>query len=192
MPATPATEVQPGDHRNVLDRKVLQKTPVLAMAQAQTCHGSRKCTMCYRSHSTQPIFANNLQLYRANQVLACPPPLRNIFPVSRGESFETHSRPLTLKQRTATWKPLLHWSVHRQRLVGSSECWEAGWALQGLPAAHGQRIHEPLAKGADQRVDAAPSRAVPRDNHLQAKSAKLGDRLGDDALIRIDEVQPAD
>ena len=44
MPATPATEVQPEDHRNALDRKVLQKTPVLAMAQAQTCHRSRKCT----------------------------------------------------------------------------------------------------------------------------------------------------
>jgi hypothetical protein len=28
------------DHRNALSRKVLQKTPVLAMAQAQTCHGS--------------------------------------------------------------------------------------------------------------------------------------------------------
>jgi nitrogen regulatory protein P-II 1 len=36
--------VQPEDHRNALDRKVLQKTPVLAMAQAQTCHRSRKCT----------------------------------------------------------------------------------------------------------------------------------------------------
>ena len=32
MPATPATEVQPEDHRNALDRKVLQKTPVLAGA----------------------------------------------------------------------------------------------------------------------------------------------------------------
>src|SRR5271166_38469 len=44
MPATLATEVQPEDHRNTLDRKVLQKTPVLAMAQAQTCRRSRKCT----------------------------------------------------------------------------------------------------------------------------------------------------
>jgi len=44
MPATPATEMQPEDHRNALDTKVLQKTPVLAMAQAQTCHRSRKCT----------------------------------------------------------------------------------------------------------------------------------------------------
>ena len=44
MPATPATEVQPEDHRNALHRKVLQKTPVLAMAQAQTCRRSRKCT----------------------------------------------------------------------------------------------------------------------------------------------------
>src|SRR5271166_3766947 len=44
MPATPATEVQPEDHRNALDRKVLQKTPVLAMAQVQTCHRSRQCT----------------------------------------------------------------------------------------------------------------------------------------------------
>jgi hypothetical protein len=43
MPATPATEVQPEDHRNALDTKVLRKTPVLAMAQAQTCHRSRKC-----------------------------------------------------------------------------------------------------------------------------------------------------
>src|ERR1700738_981342 len=34
MPATPATEAQPEDHRNALDRKVLQKTPVLAMAQS--------------------------------------------------------------------------------------------------------------------------------------------------------------
>src|SRR6202140_2476182 len=42
--ATPATEVQPEDHRNALDRKVLQKTPVLAMAQAQTCSRSRNCT----------------------------------------------------------------------------------------------------------------------------------------------------
>jgi hypothetical protein len=32
MPATPATEAQHDDHRNALDRKVLQKTPVLAMA----------------------------------------------------------------------------------------------------------------------------------------------------------------
>jgi hypothetical protein len=44
MPATPGTEVQSEDHRNALDRKVLQKTPVLAMAQAQTRHRSRKCT----------------------------------------------------------------------------------------------------------------------------------------------------
>src|SRR5271165_1193125 len=44
MPATPATGVQPEDHRNALDRKVLQKTPVLAMAQSQTCHRYRKCT----------------------------------------------------------------------------------------------------------------------------------------------------
>jgi len=41
MRATPATSE---DHRNALDRKVLQKTPVLAMAQAQTCQRSRKCT----------------------------------------------------------------------------------------------------------------------------------------------------
>ena len=44
MPATPATEVQPQDHRNALDSNVLQKTPALAMAEAQTCHRSRKCT----------------------------------------------------------------------------------------------------------------------------------------------------
>jgi DNA-binding transcriptional LysR family regulator len=44
MPATPATEVQPEDHRNALDRKVSQKRPVLAMAQAQTCRRSHKCT----------------------------------------------------------------------------------------------------------------------------------------------------
>jgi hypothetical protein len=31
MPATPAPEVQPEDHRNALDRNALQKTPVLAM-----------------------------------------------------------------------------------------------------------------------------------------------------------------
>jgi hypothetical protein len=36
--------VQSEDHRNALDRKVLQKTPMLAMAQAQTCRRSRKCT----------------------------------------------------------------------------------------------------------------------------------------------------
>jgi hypothetical protein len=35
MPATPATEAQHEDHRNALDGKVLQRTPVLAMAQAQ-------------------------------------------------------------------------------------------------------------------------------------------------------------
>jgi hypothetical protein len=35
MPATPATEAQHDDHRNALDGKVLQRTPVLAMAQAQ-------------------------------------------------------------------------------------------------------------------------------------------------------------
>ncbi len=34
MPATPATDVQPEDHRNALDKKVLQKMPVLAMALA--------------------------------------------------------------------------------------------------------------------------------------------------------------
>src|SRR5271166_2909852 len=44
LPPTPATGVQPEDHRNALDRKVLQKTPVLAMAQSQTCHRYRKCT----------------------------------------------------------------------------------------------------------------------------------------------------
>ena len=44
LPAMPATEVQPEDHRNALDGKILQKTPVPAMAQAQTCHRSRKCT----------------------------------------------------------------------------------------------------------------------------------------------------
>jgi hypothetical protein len=44
MPATPATGVQQKDHRNALDGKVLQKTPVLAMAQAQTCHRFRNCT----------------------------------------------------------------------------------------------------------------------------------------------------
>ena len=44
MPATSATEVQPQDHRNALDSNVLQKTPALAMAEAQTCHRSRKCT----------------------------------------------------------------------------------------------------------------------------------------------------
>jgi hypothetical protein len=50
MPATPATEVQPEDHRNALDRNVLQKTPALAMAEAQTCHRSRKCTkVCVRT-----------------------------------------------------------------------------------------------------------------------------------------------
>ena len=41
MPTIPATEVQPEDHRNALDRKVLHKTPVLAMARARTCHRSR-------------------------------------------------------------------------------------------------------------------------------------------------------
>src|ERR1700722_1277780 len=42
MPATPATEVEPEDHRNALDRKVLQKTPVLAMAQRKTNRRPRK------------------------------------------------------------------------------------------------------------------------------------------------------
>jgi hypothetical protein len=44
LPPTPATKVQLEDHRNALDRKLLQKTPVLAMAQSQTCHRYRKCT----------------------------------------------------------------------------------------------------------------------------------------------------
>jgi outer membrane protein TolC len=35
MPPTSATETQHGDHPNALDGKVLQRTPVLAMAQAQ-------------------------------------------------------------------------------------------------------------------------------------------------------------
>ena len=70
-------------------------------------------------------------------------------------------------------EPLLHWRVHRQRPVGCSECWAAGWALQGLPAAHGQRIHDPLAKGADQRVDGAPFRAVSRDDHSQARRCEV-------------------
>ena len=30
-----------------------------------------------------------------------------------------------------------------------------------------------------------------RDDHLQAEGAQLGDRLGDDVFIRIDQVQPA-
>src|SRR5260370_6849350 len=58
MPATPATEVQPEDHRNALDRKVLQKTPVLAMAQAQTCRRSHKCTKV----ASEPSFPALLQL----------------------------------------------------------------------------------------------------------------------------------
>jgi len=41
--ATPATEVQHEDHRNALDGKVLQKTPVLAMAQAQTLLVAARC-----------------------------------------------------------------------------------------------------------------------------------------------------
>jgi hypothetical protein len=39
-PPTSATETQHDDHRNAWDGKVLQKTPVLAMAEAR----SRKCT----------------------------------------------------------------------------------------------------------------------------------------------------
>ena len=39
MPATPAIEVQPEDHRNALDRKVLQKTPVLAMPKHKRATG---------------------------------------------------------------------------------------------------------------------------------------------------------
>jgi hypothetical protein len=54
MPETPGTEVQAEDHRNALDRKVLQKTPVLAMAQAQTCHRSRKCTKVKYRSTTVP------------------------------------------------------------------------------------------------------------------------------------------
>jgi hypothetical protein len=34
LPATSETGVQPDDHRNALDRKVFQETPVIAMAQA--------------------------------------------------------------------------------------------------------------------------------------------------------------
>ena len=34
-PATPATRVQPEDHRNALYRKAWQKTSVMAMAQVQ-------------------------------------------------------------------------------------------------------------------------------------------------------------
>jgi len=52
MPATPATEVQHKDHRNTLDGKALQKTSVLAMAQAQTCHTSRTCTKV----ASEPVF----------------------------------------------------------------------------------------------------------------------------------------
>jgi hypothetical protein len=58
MPTTPATEVQPEDHRNALDGKVLQKTPVLAMTQAQTCHRSRKCTKV----ASEPDLAGSLGL----------------------------------------------------------------------------------------------------------------------------------
>jgi hypothetical protein len=36
--ATLATRVQHEDHRNALDRRGLQRTPALAMAQAQRCH----------------------------------------------------------------------------------------------------------------------------------------------------------
>src|SRR5271165_1709075 len=50
LPPTPATGVQPEHHRNALDRKVLQKTPVLAMAQSQTCHRYRKCTKVASEH----------------------------------------------------------------------------------------------------------------------------------------------
>jgi hypothetical protein len=36
MPATPVTEVQPEDHRNALDRSVLQRTPALTETDALT------------------------------------------------------------------------------------------------------------------------------------------------------------
>jgi len=39
MPATPATQVQPEDDRNALDRKVLQRTPVLAMGKRKRAAG---------------------------------------------------------------------------------------------------------------------------------------------------------
>jgi hypothetical protein len=44
MPATPATEVQPEDHRNALDRKVLQKTPASTqdLRHAQDCETLQK------------------------------------------------------------------------------------------------------------------------------------------------------
>ena len=61
MPATPGTEVEAEDHRNALDRKVLQKTPVLATTQALTCHRSRKCTKV----ASEPI---QVQCYTINQI----------------------------------------------------------------------------------------------------------------------------
>src|SRR5580700_8382510 len=71
MPATPATKVQAEDHRNALDRKVLQNTPMLAVARAQTCHRSRKCTKvasepnypCAYCQEVNRVFALTNQLF---------------------------------------------------------------------------------------------------------------------------------
>ena len=59
LPATPATEVQPEDHRNALDRKVLQKTPVLLhMCQLAFSH----CAQCYPRKCFQVV-----RLHRSNK-----------------------------------------------------------------------------------------------------------------------------
>ena len=63
-----------------------------------------------------------------------------------GEPFETHSRPL--KQRTATWKPLLHWSVHRQRLelaAASVGRRDGRYRVCRLPTASGSTSPSPKA-----------------------------------------------
>src|SRR5260370_6274511 len=62
------TEVQPEVHRNALDSKVLQKTPVLAMAQAQTCHRSRKCTKV----ASEPNAGSGSRRARSSSIPARP------------------------------------------------------------------------------------------------------------------------
>jgi hypothetical protein len=44
VPATPATQVHPEDHLRALDRKVLKRTPIPAMARARDALATRKDT----------------------------------------------------------------------------------------------------------------------------------------------------
>jgi hypothetical protein len=74
MPATPAPEVQPEDHRNALDRNALQKTPVLAMPKRKRTTGP----------ASAPKLRQNRFKYSATKTAGT---LRSLSSESEGDHF---------------------------------------------------------------------------------------------------------